>query len=209
MMLDAGLLHFGIDVVLRRRRRALLRCELRAPHLGFCSDAETRASSPAFWLCSDAKTGLRAPHLGFKVMLLSLASWHFIMIFISLASEIWALHLTNCLQWFLNSLHIHNLLADALVQMPKYAKFMKEILQNKRRLEKHETVMLNVCCDLYEMLYLGSYVCLYCIHSWLRRKHEWYTYHSWIGGMRMVYKVTLYTFTGGDELEYHNTVHRG
>ena len=27
--------------------------------------------------------------------------------------------------------------------MSKYAKFIKEILQNKRRLEKHETVMLN------------------------------------------------------------------
>jgi len=27
--------------------------------------------------------------------------------------------------------------------MPKYAKFMKEILRNKRKLEDHETIMLN------------------------------------------------------------------
>ena len=27
--------------------------------------------------------------------------------------------------------------------MPKYVKFMKEILRNKRKLEDHETVMLN------------------------------------------------------------------
>ena len=69
-------------------------------------------------------------------------------------------------------LHINNPLADALTQMPKYAKFMKEILQNKRRIEDHETAMLNVCCDLYEMVYLGSYMCLYCIQSWFGRKNE-------------------------------------
>ena len=31
--------------------------------------------------------------------------------------------------------------------MPKYAKFMKKILQNKRKLEDHETVMLNEECS--------------------------------------------------------------
>jgi len=31
--------------------------------------------------------------------------------------------------------------------MPKYAKFMKDILKNKRKLEDHETVMLNEECS--------------------------------------------------------------
>jgi len=31
--------------------------------------------------------------------------------------------------------------------MPKYAKFMKEILRNKRKLEDHEMVMLNEECS--------------------------------------------------------------
>ena len=37
--------------------------------------------------------------------------------------------------------------ADALEQMPKYEKFMKEILRNKRKLEDHEMVMLNEGCS--------------------------------------------------------------
>ena len=44
-------------------------------------------------------------------------------------------------------LHINILFAEALEQMPKYAKFMKEILRNKRKLEDHETVMLNEECS--------------------------------------------------------------
>jgi len=40
-------------------------------------------------------------------------------------------------------LHINIPFADVLAQMPKYAKFMKEILRNKRKLEDHETIMLN------------------------------------------------------------------
>ncbi|XP_022892004.1 uncharacterized protein LOC111406872 [Olea europaea var. sylvestris] len=36
-------------------------------------------------------------------------------------------------------LHINILFADALAQMPSYAKFMKDILSNKRKLEEHET----------------------------------------------------------------------
>ncbi|XP_052176597.1 uncharacterized protein LOC127790905 [Diospyros lotus] len=39
-------------------------------------------------------------------------------------------------------LHINVPFVDALAQMPSYAKFMKEILSNKRKLEEHETVML-------------------------------------------------------------------
>ena len=39
-------------------------------------------------------------------------------------------------------LHINIPFAEALSQMPSYAKFMKEILSNKRKLEEHETVML-------------------------------------------------------------------
>ena len=44
-------------------------------------------------------------------------------------------------------LHINIPFAEALAQMPKYAKFMKEILRNKRKLEDHETVMLNEECS--------------------------------------------------------------
>ncbi|XP_052172172.1 uncharacterized protein LOC127788099 [Diospyros lotus] len=39
-------------------------------------------------------------------------------------------------------LHINIPFANALAQMPSYAKFMKEIPSNKRRLDEHETVML-------------------------------------------------------------------
>jgi len=40
-------------------------------------------------------------------------------------------------------IHINILFAEALAQIPKYAKFMKEILRNKRKFEDHETIMLN------------------------------------------------------------------
>ncbi|XP_022847521.1 uncharacterized protein LOC111370040 [Olea europaea var. sylvestris] len=39
-------------------------------------------------------------------------------------------------------LHINIPLVDALFQMPSYAKFLKDILSNKCKLEDHETVML-------------------------------------------------------------------
>ena len=44
-------------------------------------------------------------------------------------------------------LHINIPFAEALAQMPKYAKFMEEILRNKKKLEDHETVMLNEECS--------------------------------------------------------------
>ncbi|XP_052198255.1 uncharacterized protein LOC127805537 [Diospyros lotus] len=44
-------------------------------------------------------------------------------------------------------LHINIPFAEALSQMPNYAKFMKEILLNKRKLEEHETVMLTEECS--------------------------------------------------------------
>ena len=40
-------------------------------------------------------------------------------------------------------LHINIPFVEAQAQMFKYAKFMKKILRNKRKLEDHETVMLN------------------------------------------------------------------
>jgi len=40
-------------------------------------------------------------------------------------------------------LHINISFADALAQMPKYGKFIKDILRNKKKLEDNETVMLN------------------------------------------------------------------
>ena len=39
-------------------------------------------------------------------------------------------------------LHINISLIEALEQMPKYAKFLKDIISKKRKLEEHETVML-------------------------------------------------------------------
>ena len=53
---------------------------------------------------------------------------------------------------FLNifkKLHINILFAEALAQMPKYAKFMKEILRNKRKLDDHETILLNESAVLF------------------------------------------------------------
>ncbi|XP_052204069.1 uncharacterized protein LOC127809347 [Diospyros lotus] len=44
-------------------------------------------------------------------------------------------------------LHINIPFAEALSQMPSYAKFMKEILSNKRKLEEYETVMLIEECS--------------------------------------------------------------
>src|SRR4051812_28271003 len=40
------------------------------------------------------------------------------------------------------SLHINIPLADALEQMPKYAKYLKDLLTKKRKWEEHETIML-------------------------------------------------------------------
>ena len=39
-------------------------------------------------------------------------------------------------------LHINIPLIEALEQMPKYAKFLKDIISKKQKLEEHETVML-------------------------------------------------------------------
>ncbi|XP_056169335.1 uncharacterized protein LOC130138641 [Syzygium oleosum] len=44
-------------------------------------------------------------------------------------------------------LHINIPFAYALAQMPSYAKFLKEILANKRKLEDYETVKLNEECS--------------------------------------------------------------
>ncbi|XP_022877021.1 uncharacterized protein LOC111395268 [Olea europaea var. sylvestris] len=41
-------------------------------------------------------------------------------------------------------LHINIPLAEALVQIPSYAEFLKDILSNKCKLGKHETIMLTV-----------------------------------------------------------------
>ncbi|KAJ9186720.1 hypothetical protein P3X46_002263 [Hevea brasiliensis] len=47
----------------------------------------------------------------------------------------------------LKKLYINVPFIDALSQMPSYAKFLKEILSNKRRLEDHETVALTEECS--------------------------------------------------------------
>ena len=43
----------------------------------------------------------------------------------------------------LKKLYINILFIEALTQMPSYAKFSKEILSNKRKLQEHETVALS------------------------------------------------------------------
>ena len=44
-------------------------------------------------------------------------------------------------------LHINIPFVDALAQISSYAKFLKEILGNKRKLEDYETVKLNEECS--------------------------------------------------------------
>ncbi|XP_073120097.1 uncharacterized protein [Henckelia pumila] len=44
-------------------------------------------------------------------------------------------------------LNINILFADALMQMPSYAKFLKEILSNKRKLEEHAMISLTENCS--------------------------------------------------------------
>ena len=45
------------------------------------------------------------------------------------------------------SLHINIPFVDALAQMPSYAKFLKEILKNKRKLEDYKTIKINKECS--------------------------------------------------------------
>ena len=45
------------------------------------------------------------------------------------------------------TLHINIPFVDAFAQMPSYAKFLKDILKNKRRLEDFETVKVNEECS--------------------------------------------------------------
>ncbi|XP_075515848.1 uncharacterized protein LOC142550655 [Primulina tabacum] len=45
-------------------------------------------------------------------------------------------------------LHINISFADALMQMPSYAKFLKDILANKRKLEDHMTINLTENCSV-------------------------------------------------------------
>ncbi|XP_020254122.1 uncharacterized protein LOC109831194 [Asparagus officinalis] len=47
----------------------------------------------------------------------------------------------------LKKLHINIPFVEAISQMPSYAKFLKEILSNKRRLEEYETVALTQECS--------------------------------------------------------------
>ncbi|XP_010275343.1 PREDICTED: uncharacterized protein LOC104610425 [Nelumbo nucifera] len=54
--------------------------------------------------------------------------------------------ITKFLEVF-QKLHINNPLVDAISQMPSYAKFLKEIISNKRKLEEFEMVKLNEECS--------------------------------------------------------------
>ena len=45
------------------------------------------------------------------------------------------------------TLHINMPLAECLAQMPKYAKFLKELITNKKKLQEFETVTLTKECS--------------------------------------------------------------
>ena len=45
------------------------------------------------------------------------------------------------------TLHINMLLVECLAQMPKYAKFLKELISNKKKLQEFETVTLTKKCS--------------------------------------------------------------
>ena len=47
----------------------------------------------------------------------------------------------------LKNLHINIPFVDAITQMPRYAKFLKEILTNKKKLKEHERINLNEECS--------------------------------------------------------------
>jgi len=64
--------------------------------------------------------------------------------------RLWKQNTDKQLSEFVNmfkKLHINIPFAETLAQMPKYGKFMKDILRNKKKLEDHETVMLNEECS--------------------------------------------------------------
>lgn len=44
----------------------------------------------------------------------------------------------------LKKIHLNVPFAEVLTQMPSYAKFLKKILSNKRKLEDHEIVAMNL-----------------------------------------------------------------
>ena len=76
---------------------------------------------------------------------------------------------TKFLELF-KSLHINILFVDALAQMPTYAKFLKDILKNKKRLEDFETMKVNKECSAIiqnklplKLKDLGSFTILYTI----------------------------------------------
>jgi len=48
----------------------------------------------------------------------------------------------------LKKLHVNVSFLDALSQMPLYAKFLKEILSKKRKIDEHETVALGEECSV-------------------------------------------------------------
>lgn len=48
---------------------------------------------------------------------------------------------------FFKKLCINIQFVDVLIQMPSYAKFLKDILSNKHKLEEHETVTLTKKCS--------------------------------------------------------------
>jgi len=47
----------------------------------------------------------------------------------------------------IKKLNINILFTEALTQMPSYAKFLKEVLSNKTKLEEHETIALIEECS--------------------------------------------------------------
>jgi len=54
----------------------------------------------------------------------------------------------------LKNLHVNVSFLDALSQMPLYAKFLKEILSKKRKIDEHETVALREECSVVVLIQL-------------------------------------------------------
>ena len=56
----------------------------------------------------------------------------------------------------LKKLHVNVPFLDALSQMPLYAKFLKEILSKKRKVDEHETVALGEECGIVVLTQLPA-----------------------------------------------------
>jgi len=71
----------------------------------------------------------------------------------------------------LKKLHVNVPFLNALSQMPLYAKFSKEILSKKRKIDEHETVALGEACSTVVLNELP--IKLKDPDSFLNTLHDW------------------------------------